>query len=91
MSRDDAWSRRKRHDEQWPRFAAEIPPELAAEIDALRPTVIAPNSLTRAQVVRAGLRLWLNHHAPEPPPPEPAIESTAVEIVEPKLLTAEAD
>lgn len=79
MPRDDSWLRRKRHGEKWVRFSAEIPPEIAAEIDANLLTAARPNTLSRADAVRSGLRLWLNHHSPEP---EEAVESTGVEIVD---------
>jgi hypothetical protein len=75
LGRDDSWLRPKRHGEKWPRFAAEIPPELAEELDALVDKLHGPPN--RAEMVRAGLRLYLEFKRPEP---EPAIEGTAVDL-----------
>lgn len=88
MSRDDSWTRRKRAREAWPRFTAEVPPELAEELDRAQRKSLGldatPRNATRANMVRAGLRLYLNAVAPEP---DAAIDSTAVELVDlPALL-----
>lgn len=89
MSRDDSWTRIKHHDEKWPRFAAEIPPELADELDHAQRLSLgvnySPKNATRANMVRAGLRLYLNTTMPEQPPP---VESTAVEIIDLPALPA---
>ena len=91
-TRDDSWARDKQAREKWPRFSAEVPPELAALLDeAQRKSLGAsydgylkrPTNATRANMVRAGLRLYLERVDPEP---EPAIDSTAVEIIDVKGL-----
>jgi hypothetical protein len=75
-SRDDSWLRPKRYGEKWPRFAAEIPPELAEELDALvGKRDHQPDS--RAAMVRSGLRMYLEFKSPEPPAP---IDTTAVDL-----------
>jgi hypothetical protein len=88
-TRDDSWARSKLHGEKWPRFSAEVPPELAKALDEAQRRSLgndySPTNATRANMVRAGLRLYLNRVDPEP---EPAIESTAVEVVEVKRLAA---
>lgn len=80
-TRDDSWLRRKDPDEKWPRFAAEIPPELAELLDAAQRKSMGVNShgATRAGMVRAGLRLYLNTVMPEP---EQAVEGTAEDITD---------
>jgi hypothetical protein len=87
-NRDDSWARDKLYDEKWPRFSAEIPPELAEELAAAQRKSLGnswdgysgrPINATRANMVRAGLRLYLNKISPEPEPP---IDSTAVEIID---------
>lgn len=86
--RDDSWLRRKRHGESWPRYCAEVPPELAAEIDAAQRGSLGVNATdanaTRANAVRAGLRLYLEATAPER---EAAIEGTCVELLDRPALT----
>lgn len=83
MSRDSSWLRRKVYGERWPRFTAEVPPELAEAIDEAQRKSLgvnaSPANATRANAVRAGLRLYLNAVDPEP---EAAIEGTAIEIVD---------
>jgi hypothetical protein len=79
--REDAWLRSRRfvgykdpsadHNgyEKWPVFSAAVPPELAAELDAAQRKSLGINAskvnATRANLVRAGLRLYLN--AVDPP------------------------
>lgn len=91
-TRDDSWARDKQPRETWPRFAAEVPPELAAALERAQCKSLGanwdgylarPTNATRASMVRAGLRLYLNKVDPEP---EPAIESTAVEITDVRQL-----
>src|SRR4051812_6415247 len=74
ITRDEAWSRDraflgsahpdsdKNGHEKWVRYAAEVPPELAALIDKAHRKSLGMNALafSRAGVVRAGLRLYLN-------------------------------
>lgn len=96
-SRDDSWNRRKGGlvydangdqlmafptDEKWPRFAAEIPPEIATLLDVeIKRVRLMHGRFTRADAVRSGLRMWLNHHNPERDPND-TIEGTASEIVD---------
>lgn len=91
-TRDDSWTRRKQVREKWPRYAAEIPPELAALIDEAQRVSLgvnySPANATRANVVRAGLRLYLEAKLPEPPA---AVEGTAEEIVDRRELAERAD
>lgn len=91
--REDAWLRSRRFVgyrdadadasgyERWPTFAAAIPPELAAELDAAQRKSLGVNAsktnATRANLVRAGLRLYLN--AVDPPDGEP-VETTAIDL-----------
>lgn len=96
-TRDNSWSRRKGGlvydadrgetvyfptDEKWPRFCGEVPPEIAAlldvEIDRVR---LMHGRFTRADAVRSGLRMWLNHHNPERNPGD-TIEGTASDIID---------
>lgn len=88
LSRDSSWLRRKEHGEVWPRFVAEIPPELAEEIDAVMKKVAGVNqsAAVRSNAVRAGLRLWLEHHSPAP---QEAIEGTA-DVIDGTALELEA-
>lgn len=84
--RDDSWNRDKRARERWPRFATEVPPEIAEQLDELCKVIARRNTLThysRAALVRNALRAYLNAEMPEPEPP---IDSTAVE--EPEELPA---
>lgn len=79
-TREDSWTRPKRYGEKWPRFCAEVPPELADELDAhIKRLRLQHGRATgnRAQVVRAALRLYLNSEVPERPP---SIDSEAVEL-----------
>lgn len=93
MSRDDAWLRDKRPGETWPRFTAEVPPELAEALEAAQRVSLGVNAsernVTRANLVRAGLRLYLNHVDPEPAP-QPYTDSTAEEIIDLPLLERRA-
>lgn len=91
-TRDDSWARGKLPDEKWVRFCAEVPPELAEALKEAQRKSLGndydghsgrPVNATRANLVRAGLRLYLNKVDPEP---EPAIESTATEIIHLKEL-----
>jgi hypothetical protein len=91
--REDAWLRSRRFIghrdpnsnpggyEKWPVFSAAVPPELAAELDAAQRKSLGVNAsktnATRANLVRAGLRLYLN--TVDPPTGEP-IETTAVDL-----------
>jgi hypothetical protein len=91
--REDAWLRSRRFlgyrdanadsagYERWVTFAATIPPELAAELDAAQRKSLGINAskanATRANLVRAGLRLYLN--TVDPPDGEP-IETTAIDL-----------
>lgn len=98
MSREDSWTRDReylglRHPdagkdgyEKWPRYCALIPPELAEEIDAAHRKSLGVNAdaASRAGVVRAGLRMYLEATDPER---EAAIEGTAVEVVDRPALT----
>lgn len=83
MNRDDSWMRDKGAREKWPRFAAEIPPELAEELDRAQRISLGVNysarNATRANMVRAGLRLYLEAVMPERPEP---IEGSAIEIID---------
>lgn len=85
MMRDRLWTRRKRPGEKWPRFSVEVPPELAEMLDAAQRKSLGVNqdSATRPNLVRSGLRLYLNTVEPEP---EAAIEGTATEIIDVPLL-----
>lgn len=96
-SRDESWSRDKQVGEVWPRFTAEIPPELAeALVEAQRKSLGVnwdgysgrPRNATNANLVRAGLRLYLNTVDPEP---GEAIEGTAVEMVDLPAIEAPSD
>lgn len=91
-TRDDSWAREKQAREKWVRFQAEVPPELAEALkEAQRKSLGVnydgylknPTNATRAAMVRAGLRLYLNKVDPEA---EPAIDVEAVEIVDLKEL-----
>jgi broad specificity phosphatase PhoE len=86
--RDRSWLRRKLHGETWPRFSAEVPPELAEAIDAAQRKSLGVNqsAATRANVVRAGLRLYLNTVDPEPEPPTYDVDGEVVEIVDLPML-----
>jgi hypothetical protein len=84
--RDQAWHRRRRVGERWPRFCADIPPALADALIAAQRASLGvnydgwrthPTNATKANLVTSALRLYLNTTSPEP---EPAIDSTAVEI-----------
>jgi len=90
MSRDDLWLRSKRPGEKWPRFSAEVPPELAEMLDAAQRKSLGVNASStnanRANLVRAGLRLYLNHVDPEPQPPTYDVDGTAEEIIDLPLL-----
>lgn len=89
MSRDDSWLRDKGLNEKWPRFAAEIPPELADELNAHAEHFRYQHGrLTRADMVRSALRLYLNAVSPVQPP---AIEGTAEEIIDLPALQAASD
>lgn len=83
MSRNESWARAKAPGEAWPRFAAEVPPELAEALDdAQRKSLgvnATPTNATRANMVRAALRLYLDQADPEAPW---AIEADAEEIVD---------
>lgn len=101
-SRDEAWLRRKRYlgldhpdagrdgYEKWPRFTAEVPTELAEEIDRVQKKSLGVNysSASRAGAVRAALRLWLNFIDP-PPEPRETVDSTAVDITDLPVLLEE--
>lgn len=87
-TRDDSWAREKVPGEKWPRFSAEVPPELAEALKKAQRKSLgndydgyrkSPRNATRGNLVRAGLRMYLNKVDPEP---EPAIPGTAVEIVD---------
>lgn len=71
-------------DEKWPRFTAEIPPELAQLLEDVHKRRLGVNAAhaTRAGLVRAGLRLYLETYAEAR---EPAIDTTAEEIDSPEL------
>jgi hypothetical protein len=80
--RDQSWLRRKHPlEDKWPRFTAEVPPELAEALDLAQRKSLGVNATsqnaTRANMVRAALRLYLNTVDPLP---DEAIEGTAVEI-----------
>jgi hypothetical protein len=87
--REAAWCRSKDIDERWPRFAADVPPELAAELDEhARRFRMQHGRLSRASMVRAALRLYLNTVEPAANAP---IEGTAIEVPDvelPELLPA---
>lgn len=68
----DSWLRYKQAREKWPRFAAEVPPEIAEEIDEHRLHQV--NQPSRAEIVRAGLRLYMEAEMPQG---EEAIEGEA--------------
>lgn len=77
---DELFHRRKRWlstgQEKWPRFTAEVPPELALLLDNVQRRHMGVNasSASRSGMVRAGLRLYLHEVAFVE---EPAIEATA--------------
>lgn len=93
VGREDSWLRPKRYlgkrhpdadeygNEKWPRYGAQVPPELAEQLDAAQRKSLGvnavPSNTTRSALVRAALRMYLNATDPER---EAAIDSTAVEI-----------
>lgn len=80
--------RTKLPDERWPRFTVEVPPELAALLDAVQKRALGVNrsAASRAGIARAGLILYLEATAN---PPVPAIDATAeVEADVPELPPA---
>lgn len=85
-ARADMFNRTKMPGEKWPRFAAEIPPEIAEMIDAASKKNLGVNvsAFSRANVVRSALRMYLDAADPLP---EPAIDATAEDDV--SVLTLE--
>lgn len=75
------------HDVRWPRYCAEIPPEIAAMLDAAQARSMGVNRLsaTRAGMVRAALVMYANALAPMP---EPAVEGSGEFVEEPLVLAA---
>lgn len=69
--------------EKWPRFTAEVPPEMAALLDGIhrRRLGVDASSASRAGIVRAGLRLYLETYGEVQ---EPAIDGE-VEEASPEL------
>lgn len=79
------------------KLSTSVPTEWAEVVDRLSKKPIGLNNPpSKAAILRAGLRIYLQHAAPEewkrldlgpiPPavhPPQPVIESTAEEIVDP--------
>jgi hypothetical protein len=72
-------------DEKWPRFCAEIPPELAELLDRAQRKSLGVNATssnaTRANLVRSALRLYLNTVDPETDPDD-TIEGSATDIID---------
>lgn len=100
MSRLEAWSRRKTYIgfdrpgaaqngyEKWPRFTAEVPPELVPLLEEAQRKSLGnnwdgdldrPRSATHSNIVLAALRLYLEALDPEEELP---IDTTAEEIEE---------
>jgi len=93
VGREDLWHRPKRYlgkghsraddngYEKWPRYGVEVPPELAVQLEAAQRKSLGvnatPTNATRANLVRAALRMYLQATDPER---EAAIEGTAIEI-----------
>lgn len=87
--RDDAWVRFKEYGETWPRYSAEVPPELDVALrEAQRKSLGVnydgyqkrPTTATRANLVRAGLRLYLRLKDPMPEPVQFDIDGTCYEV-----------
>lgn len=76
-------------DEKWPRFCAEVPPELAELLDRAHRKSLGVNAssstATRANLVRSALRLYLNTLDPETDPDD-TIEGSARDIIDPPAL-----
>lgn len=92
--REQSWVRRKEFGEKWPRFTAEIAPELVPLLVAAQRKSMGvnwdgyktrPTNATRANLVASALRLYLNTVDPEPTS-EPFIEGTATDIIDLPLL-----
>jgi hypothetical protein len=64
--------------EKWPRFAAEVPPEIAILLDEVQRRSLGVNAsaASRANMVRSGLLLYLHHVASVD---DPVIDSNASE------------
>lgn len=86
--RDELFHRAKHHAEKWPRFSAEVPPELEAMLmEAQRRSLGVnydgwkdrPTIATRANIVRAALRLYLNKTMPVA---EPSVQATASDVID---------
>lgn len=75
LSRDNSWLRRRRPREKWPRWQAEIPPEMSVELDARIGKQNGPRS--RADIVNAALRIYLEIVDPEGPE---VVEAHAIEL-----------
>lgn len=77
--RDHHWGRPKEYREKWPRFCAEVPPELAEQLDAAHKKALGINrsAFSRAGIVRTALHLYLEQIDPLP---EDALEGTATEV-----------
>lgn len=99
-TRNEAWHRKKHFlgrdrpgankdgYEKWPRFTAEIPPELVPLLEAAQRKSLGinwdgymdrPRSATRSNMVQAALRMYLETIDPEGDLP---IDATAVELEE---------
>jgi broad specificity phosphatase PhoE len=76
--RADLFRRDKQGREKWVRYSADIPPELAAMIDAAAKKSLGVNvsAFSHANVVRAALRLYLDKYAPVA---DPSIDATATD------------
>jgi hypothetical protein len=68
-------------DQKWPRFQVELPPEMAEELMRLHRIDMGVNAsaATRQGVLRSALLEWWDKRDPEP---APAIEGSAVDVVE---------
>lgn len=79
--RSELFHRRKMANEKWPRFTVEVPPELAAMLDAAIKAQLGVNvsAFSRAGVARRALRMLLDEVAPVE---EPAIEATGEDVID---------
>jgi len=79
--RRELFNRPRRLREKWPRFSAEVPPELAVMLDEAQKRSLGINwrQGSRAGLVRSALLMYLDAAAPMP---DPAIEGEIVEVVE---------